>query len=213
MKKITLLIALIISTICYGQQGKKLLDDVAKKVKSYHNVYIEFEHQLKNDDAKIDRTSRGNATLKNDLYHFEYMGVEQIFDGKKVYMIIHDDEEVIIKNPNSNNDITTLSPSKMLTFYENGFTYEMGKLENIKGRKIQYVKLIPIDSDTEFKNVLVGIDNNTKNIYKIIENGKEGTVTTYTISKFSTNQSISDKLFTFDKEKFESKGYDITEPK
>ena len=52
-----------------------------------------------------------------------------------------------------------------------------------------------------------------KHIYKVIETGKDDTVTTVTISKFATNQSISNKLFTFDKSKFEDKGYDITEPK
>ncbi len=213
MKKVSVVIALLISTLGFSQDGKKLLDEVAKKVNSYHNIYVEFDHKLKNEAAKLDRTSRGNATLKKDLYHFNYMGVEQLFDGQKVYLIIHEDEEVIIKKPNNNEDVTTLSPSKMLTFYEKGFTYEMDILQNVKGRKIQYVKLTPINSDSDLKQILVGVDNRTKHIYKIIETGIDDTVTTYTISKFDTNQSISDKLFTFDKDKFESKGYDITEPK
>lgn len=213
MKKIALLIFLFTSTFTFSQDAKSLLDDVANKVKSYDNIYIEFEHKLYNEAAKMNKVTRGNATLKNDLYHFEYMGIEQLFDGKKVYMIIHEDEEVIIKKPNNTSDITTLSPSKMLTFYEDGFTYDMDKLETVKGRKIQYVKLTPIDSESDLKHILLGVDNKTKHIYKVIETGNDDTETTYTISKFNTNQSISNKLFTFDQEKFDSKGYDITEPK
>ena len=82
------------------------------------------------------------------------MGVEQLFDGEKVYMIIHEDEEVIVKKPNNSGDVTTLSPSKMLTFYESGFTYKMDILQNVKGRKIQYVKLTPTNSDSELKQIL-----------------------------------------------------------
>lgn len=213
MKKIVLLIFLFTTTISFSQDAKKLLDQVAQKVNSYENVYIEFQHKLDNPIANIHQETKGNATLKKELYHFNYMGVEQLFDGEKVYMIIHEDEEVIVKKPNNSNDATTLSPSKMLTFYENGFTYQMDILQKVRGRKIQYVKLVPVNNDSDLKYILLGVDNVTKHIYKVIETGKDDTVTTYTISKFITNQSISNKLFTFDKEKFDSKGYDITEPK
>jgi len=211
-KKGTLLIFLLITSFGFSQNAKALLDDVAKKVQSYDNIYIEFEHKLDNSVANIHQETHGNATLKEELYHFNYMGVEQLFDGNKVYMIIHEDEEVIVKQPNTD-DETSITPSKFLTFYEKGFTYKMDILQNVKGRKIQYVKLIPIDSESDLKYILLGIDNVTKHIYKVIETGKDDTVTTVTISKFATNQSISNKLFTFDKSKFENKGYDITEPK
>ncbi len=213
MKKLTFFAFVFISTIGFSQNAKTLLNEVAQKVKSYDNIYIEFQHKLDNSDANIHQETKGNATLKGDLYHFNYMGIEQLFDGKKVYMIIHEDEEVIIKQADNQQDATTLTPSKFLTFYEKGFTYKMDALKNIKGREIQFVKLIPIDSNSELKNILLGIDNGTKHISKVIQNGKDGTITTLTISKFATNQSISNKLFTFDLEKFDSKGYDITEPK
>ncbi|AOW19950.1 LolA family protein [Urechidicola croceus] len=212
MKKLAVLVFLFTSALGFSQSAKQLLDDVAQKVKSYDNIYIEFEHKLDNTIANLHQETHGNATLKNDLYRFNFMGIEQLYDGKKIFMIIHEDEEVIIKQPNSE-DQSTITPSKMLTFYENGYTYELDILQNVNGRKIQYIKLIPIDSDSEMAHVLLGIDSVTKHIYKVIETGKDDTTTTITISKFDTNMPISNKLFTFDKEKFDSKGYDITEPK
>ncbi len=212
MKKIVILIFALISSISYSQDAKALLDDVAQKVKSYDNIYIEFEHKLDNRIANLHQEAKGNSTLQGDLYHFNYMGAQHMYDGTKIYMIIHEFEEVVIKEPNTD-DETSITPSKMLTFYENGFTYDMDILQNVNGRKIQFVKLTPINSDSEMKSVLLGIDSVTKHIYKVIETGKDDTVTTITISKFVTNQPISDKLFTFDKEKFTAKGYDITEPK
>lgn len=212
MKKYLFLLFITFTAIGFGQDAKALLDDVADKVKSYDNVYIEFEHKIDNEEADIHQANNGNATLKDDLYHFEYLGVEQFFDGVKIYMIVHEDEEVVIKQPNSE-DETTLTPSRMFTFYESGFTYEMDIVQKVKGKKMQFVKLTPTDTESELKHVLVAINKKTKHIYRVIETGKDGTVTTYTISKFRTNQAISDSLFTFDHKVFEEKDYYISEPK
>ena len=44
----------------------------------------------------------------------------------------------------------------------------MDIVQNVKGRKIQYVKLIPIDSNSEIKNVLLGFDVKTNHIDNLI---------------------------------------------
>jgi hypothetical protein len=51
--------------------------------------------------------------------------------------------------------------------------------------------------------VLLGIDNNTKHIYKLIEIGKNGTKTILTVNSFKTNEALSKTLFTFDASKYE----------
>ena len=86
----------------------------------------------------------------------------------------------------------------MLKFYEEGYTYEMDIAQNVKGRKIQYVKLNPIDTNSEIKHVLLGIDANSKHIYNLIEIGKNGTKTTLTVNSFKTDEPLSKTLFTFD---------------
>ena len=217
MKKIAFfLIITQLSISVFSQnsnKAKSLLDEVAKKVEAYENIYIEFNHKFDNSDADIHQETRGSVTLKNDLYHLNYMGTEQIFDGVKTYLIIHEDEEVIIQSPSENSE-EALTPSKMFSFYKNGYTYEMGELKIIKGIKIQYVKLTPIDSNSEIMKVLVGIDVKTKHIYNVIEIGKNSTITTLEVRTFKTNQPISEKLFIFDLSKYrDQKKYTISEPK
>ncbi|WP_456463525.1 LolA family protein [Lutibacter sp.] len=217
MKKITLILIILLSISGFSQNANKaktLLDEVAKKVEAYKNIYIEFNHKFDNTEADIHQETRGNVTLKGDLYHLNYMGTEQIFDGKKVYLIIHEDEEVIIQKPSNDEHDETLTPSVMFSFYKNGYTYKMGELKSVKGIKIQYVDLTPIDSNSEIKSVLIGIDVKTKHIYNVIEVGKNGTVTTLEIRTFKTNQPISEKLFIFDTAKYrDQKKYTISEPK
>ena len=90
----------------------------------------------------------------------------------------------------------------VLSFYEEGYTYKMDIIQTVKGRKIQYVKLNPIDTNSEIKHVLLGIDATTKHIYNLIEVGKNGTKTTLTVNSFKTDEPISKTLFTFDKSKY-----------
>lgn len=216
MKKILVLaIIAFVSISAFSQNStdaKKLLDDVAAKVESYKNIKIEFKHSLDNFEADVHQETRGNVTLQGDLYHLNYMGTEQIFDGEKTYLIIHEDEEVIIQNPTSNED--NLTPSKMFSFYKNGYTYKMDKLETIKGVKIQYVLLTPTDTQSEVSSIKVGVDVKTNHIYNIIETGNNNTITTLEVRSFKTNQPISEKLFIFDQAKYkDQKKYTISEPK
>jgi hypothetical protein len=51
----------------------------------------------------------------------------------------------------------------------------MDILQDVRGRKIQYIKLIPSNLKDQRKEILLGIDVQTKHIYNLIEMGKNGT--------------------------------------
>jgi len=156
---------------------------------------------LVNLEEDINQETRGNVILQGDKYLLNILGITRIFDGKTLYSISPEDEEVTISSENSQ-DENTITPSKMLSFYENGYNYKMDIIQNVNGRKIQYVKLTPIDSNTEINHVLLGIDINTKHIYNLIEVGSNKTKTTLTVNSFKTNEPLSKTLFTFDKTKY-----------
>lgn len=184
-----------------AQKAKSLLDEVSAKIKSYENITIEFKYALNNSKENINQESKGNVTLKGNLYHLNFMGVTKIFDGKKVYTIVPEDEEISIsKFDDSDKDAVT--PNKMLTFFNSGFKYSWDIVQNVKGRKIQYVKLVPISSKDQRKEVLIGIDVQTKHIYNLIEIGKNGTRTTLTVNSFKTDQPLSKNHFTFTESKY-----------
>ena len=211
MKKVVVLFVFLVTTsVSYAQSSEKakaLLDEVYAKVKSYDNIFVDFKFDLSNTEAGIKQETRGDVTLSGDKYIFNYLGAQQLYDGNKVYTVVPENEEVTIEDQSE--DENAMTPSKMLTFYKSGHNYEMDILQNVQGRKIQYVKLTPIDSDNEIKYRLLGIDQETKHIYKLIETGKNGTKTTITVNSFKTNQPLSQTLFTFDTSKYEDKGYYI----
>jgi len=190
-----------------SEKAKSLLDDVYNKVQGYDNIFVDFKYVLNNQEAGINDETRGDVTMQGDKYVANFFGAQQIYDGSKVYTIVPENEEVTIEDKSEDDD--TITPSKMLTFYKQGHTYKWDILQNIQGRKIQFIKLIPIDTNTEISSILLGIDAETKHIYKVIETGKNETMTTITVNSFKTNQPLSKTLFTFDEDKYKDEGYYI----
>ena len=205
MKNVLIICAFILSAQLSAQndaKAKALLTEVSAKVKSYKNISINFKYVLENSAENIKQETRGDVVMAGDKYRLNILGITRIFDGTKLYSISPEDEEVSISKEDSD-ETNSITPSKMLSFYEEGFKYKMDIIQNAYGRKIQYVKLTPIKSDSEIKSILLGIDNSTKNIYKLIETGKNGTKTILTVNSFKTNEALSKSLFTFDASKYE----------
>lgn len=203
-KKLLLIAALLFFSFSIQAQDKKakeLLDQVTAKVKSYNTIVIDFKYSLNNAKENINQDSKGNVTMKGNQYVLNFMGVTKIFDGKKTYTIVPEDEEITISKVNEKDD-NAITPSKMLTFFNTGYKYNMDILQNVKGRKIQYIKLVPTNSKDQRKEVLLGIDIQTKHIYNLIEVGKKGTKTTLTVNSFKTNQPLSKNQFTFAESKY-----------
>jgi hypothetical protein len=139
--------------------------------------------------------------MKDNQYVLNFMGITKIFDGKKTYTIVPEDEEITISSFNEKND-SAITPSKMLTFFNSGYKYAMDILQDVRGRKIQYIKLIPTNAKDQRKEILLGIDVQTKHIYNLIEIGKKGTKTTLTVNSFKTNQPLSKNQFIFAENKY-----------
>jgi outer membrane lipoprotein-sorting protein len=205
---ITICIALFTLTTVSAQGAKSLLDDVSEKVKSYDNIKIDFKYTLNNTKEKVKQETRGNVTLQGENYLLNMLGTTRIFDGTSIYNIVPEDEEVTISSYDSQDD-KEITPSRMLTFYEKVYRYKMDILQNVKGRKIQFIKLIPIDSNAEIKDILLGIDLQTKHIFKLIQTDSQGTQFTITVNSFKTNQPLSKTLFNFDETKYVEDGYYI----
>ncbi len=207
MRKILLLIFGFYS-LGYSQvisDAEILLNKVSDNIKSYDNIYINYAYTLKNLEEDINQTNNGSFVTENDNWRFEMLGVTRIFDGNKLYSISPDDEEVTISSQDPE-DETTITPNKMLYFYEEGYYFEMDESRFIGNgefrKKIQYVKLTPKDSEAEIKYILLGIDTEFNQIYEVIETGKNETVTTISIVDFEFNLPLDKSLFVFEKEKY-----------
>ena len=213
MKKQYLIIAFFVFfTQLYAQNnaGKALLDKVHDNIKSFKNVVIDFDYTLENKAENVKQTNAGKASLEGEKYRVDLFGTTQIFDGSKTYTIVPDNEEVNISN-NEENSENTITPSKFYSFYQNGYTFKMLGAKSEGTKKLEFVQLNPIDTDSDKKKILIGIDSKKNQIENITETGKNGTQTILSVKKFLSNQTLPEDTFKFDSKKYTSLGYLIND--
>ncbi len=207
MNKIFLLLISICSFAWSQDASKVLLKEVSDKLLAQENISLQFNYTLFNAEANINQETSGKVQLKGEKYRFEYLGIIQLNDTKNTYTIVPENEEVtIVSNENAGSE---MNPAKILNFYNEGYLFQWDIAQNIGNRKIQYIKLVPIDSSSDIAYILLGIDNQKKEVYKVIETGKNGTQTTITITKYETNTNLAPNLFSFEEKKYIDLGYYI----
>ena len=207
----SLFVSCILSVQLFAQdQSKVLLDRLSQKVLSHQNIQIAFDYVLDNKDAGVQQKTAGKLILKGKNYRFEMLGAIQIFDGKKVYTIVDDNEEVTVEAPQKS-DASELSPQDLIQFYKQGYTYKWDIEQPVGNRKIQYIKLTPIASKSSLQSILLGIDTKNLEIYKVIQTGKNGTKTTLTVQSWKVNQPLAANALLFDRAYYTKKGYYISE--
>jgi len=197
--KITFFLVLIGTSVAAQNRdpkAKSLLSEVKSTISGYQNVYISFKYVLENEEENIYQETKGEVTLKEEKYVLDILGIKRIFDGNNLYTISLEDEEVTISSY-INEIENTITPNNLLSFFDEGYNYKLDILQNKYGIEIQYIKLTPIDSNSEIKYVLLGIETNSKHIYNLIEIGKNNSRTTLTVLNFKFNIPLLKSFFSF----------------
>ena len=204
MKKKIFLFILLLSHPLLSQNteaARKLLDEVSGKISSFKNMKFDFTYVLENRPENIRQETNGSVTISKDLYRINFLGFEQLFDGKMTYTIIPENEEITISYPEEELEFG-INPSKILTIYKKDYAYQWDIKQNVMGTPVQFIKLIPNEEKKELKYLLLGIDMRTKLIYRLIEIGRYDTRTTLTLKNIKTNINLRDDFFLFDKNKY-----------
>ena len=203
MKIKLLLITLIffLSTPSWSQtslEAKDLLGKASKKLDSYNSFELEFSYVLNNRIEQINQESKGKVTVSGDRYKLNFLDAIQLFDGKTIYTIVPENEEITLIKPTDDDEDFIFNPTNLLSFYKEGYDYHWDISQKIKGKNIQFIKLMPTVDDSNIKSILVGIDIFENHIYRLIEVGLNGTITTLTINSMEINKKLSSDFFVFD---------------
>ena len=203
MKIKLLLVTLIffLSTHSWSQtslEAKDLLEKASGKLDSYISFELEFSYVLNNRIEQINQESKGKVTVSGDRYKLNFLDAIQLFDGETIYTIVPENEEITLIKPTDDDEDFMFNPTNLISFYKEGYDYHWDILQNVQGRSIQFVKLIPTTEDSDVKSILVGIETTTNHIYKIIEVGLNGTITTLTIKNIDVNKPLPLNFFVFE---------------
>lgn len=202
---LTTLTLFLISVSTYAQNAKELLDQVSNTYIKIPTYYIKFEVK----ESGNSKAETGEVYAAKEKYNLNVMGINQIYDGKTLYTVSKEDKEVTVSAPSKDSD-DLLTPVKILGMYKTGYKYELEKTSTVNGDKIQFIKLTPT-GNSEIKSISVGINTKNKTLYQYKENHKNGGSRTITVKDYLENLIIPKPLFKFDKSKYESDGYIVTQ--
>jgi len=177
-------------------EAQKLLELASKKMESYDNIRFEFSYVLNNRVEQINQENSGEVTVADEKYRLNFLDAIQLFDGKTLYTIVPENEEITVTEAEETEDFG-INPKELLEFYKEGYDYHWDISQRVKGKKIQFVKLIPTQDDGGIKSLLIGIDTQENHIYKLIEVGDNGTITTLTINNMNVDNPLPENFFVF----------------
>lgn len=209
MKKyiyIALLFTFSFSLQAYSQDSKAkgILTKLGDKTKNAKTITAEFKSTLSNKAESIEESRKGKLLSAGDKYHIYLDDMEVITDGKLVWTILSDAEEVQVNVVPEEGDMADFSnPTKIATLWEKGFKYEYKNEESINGAKVHLIQLYPENPDErDFHTLKLYIDQLNHTLKKIVVKGKTGTDIIYEITTISFDKPIADKIFNFVKTDF-----------
>lgn len=197
MKKI-LTIILCATTIALSAQNKKA-DDILKmatdKLNSFETVEVDFTYDLINPEGETNESGEGTLLISGEKYRLGIVGQQVICDGTTIWTYIEDAEEVQI-NEVVEDEEDAISPSNLLTFYNNNYKAKHISEDVIGGNTVYIISLKP-NEDKNISKADLFIKKDDLQIMKVVLDDKNGGQTVYTITKFNSEKEVTEKDFSF----------------
>ena len=194
------------SFLSIGQSGshkeaKEILKKASDKIKSYENALVQFEYVFENKKAKppINQKEKGEILISKNLYFLTFMGTEQLFDGKKTYNILREDKEIQVFE--ADEDDETLTPAKILDFYQSGYSYTMGGTRKVGDKTFVTIILTP-NASAEIEYMEVEVNKATNELRSLKQVNRDGSATTFSLISLKPNQTQLANKLKFNKKDF-----------
>ena len=194
------------------EKSKAILKEVSTTNSAYKDISVSFSYTLENKEAKVNDTRDGSLTLAGNKFHLQLMGQDIYSDGKIVWYVMKDDQEVHIKSIEDFKGETELDPANFFSQYDKGFKSQFHSDETKEGKSLSVVDLFPEDPGKKpYSRIRMGIDKKTNHIVYSKTFGKDGTDYLLQIKSMKTNSGIPTTAFVFSQESFEKKGFDVVD--
>jgi outer membrane lipoprotein-sorting protein len=198
--------ALLMVTSVMAQQdpkAKEILDKLSETTRSYKTIQIEFSFTLENKKNKVAQTNEGEIVLKGKSYrlHMPVHSMEIYCDGATTWSYMTDAKECNITGAEDDKE-GGLNPASIFTIYEKGYNYTYIGEENLAGKVVQVIDLLPVDKSKEVAKVRLFVDKAKSQIAKAQTVNKDGSTYVLVLKSMKTNAEFKDEYFKFDKSKY-----------
>ena len=173
--------------------GIQVLEEVMNNAMKIENSYYKFNITSENENDLFPLS--GELYIKKEKYFIDTEEIDQIFDGDKLYTIIHENEEIIVTS--DLNTFFNFTPKQIFNFFKDDFEIE---IKNSQGVSYNLIARNLIQENLVYEII---IDSNLLSIKKIeIKNRDNLTLSSFLTLSYKFNLSLPSSLFKFDKNKY-----------
>ena len=173
--------------------GIQVLEEVMNNAMNIENSYYKFNITSENENDLFPIS--GELYIKKEKYFIDTEEIDQIFDGDKLYTIIHENEEIIVTS--DSNTFFNFTPKQIFNFFKDDFEIVIEETQDFSWNLIARNL---IQEDLVYKII---IDSNLLSIKKIdIKNRDNVILSSFLTLSYKYNLPLPSSLFKFDKNKF-----------
>ncbi|MCD4724074.1 MAG: outer membrane lipoprotein carrier protein LolA [Bacteroidales bacterium] len=200
-KSIIVFFSLLVSITAFPQskKAKAIIEEITEKTQSYKSVEFEFTFTYEDPSNGDDVSEQGKLIISGDKYILDIEGQKVICDGKTIWTYIEDAWEVQINTIEE--DDGSITPSKLLTTYNEEYKARLLKEFNKDGVQYQKIELKP-EEGKKWVKLEVIIDADKKQFSEISIFDKNGGKIHYKIDTCTPNINITDDDFLFKTEDY-----------
>lgn len=199
-----ILMAILFFGVAFGQdeKAKAILDKVSKKTKAYKTISIEFDLTISGEGVSEPITEKGKAYLSGDKYKVELDDQDIYCDGVTLTTHLKEDEECYTSSVAENEEEGVVSPTEILTIWEDGYKYKYIKETTFNGIPVHHINIFPKDpASSKYFAIILKIDIAKNEVVSALIKGKDGVNMRYTLTKFEHDKDLPDATFVFDRAK------------
>ena len=173
--------------------GIQILEEVMNNAMKIKDANYSFKITSENENDLFPIS--GELYIKKEKYFIDTEEIDQIFDGDKLYTIIHENEEIIVTS--DSNTFFNFTPKQIFNFFKDDFEIE---IEESQDFSFNLIARNLIQEDLFYKII---IDSNLLSIKRIdIKNRDNLILSSFLTLSYKYNLSLPSSLFKFDKNKF-----------
>lgn len=188
-------------SVAQDSKAQGVLDKLSTKMKGLKSFYIEFSASIKNSETGTNQNEIGKGWVKGNKFSASYGDNTIISNGMKTWTVVK--EEKSVYESDATDDEDAVNPKKLMTIWENGFKNKYIKEDKISGESVHVIDLYPKNpTKADYHTIVLFISKGDVELKKAIMKGKDGTVMTYSLTKFQENPDVEDSKFVFDKKKY-----------
>ena len=173
--------------------GIQVLEEVMNNAMKIKDANYSFKITSENENDLFPIS--GELYIKKEKYFIDTEEIDQIFDGDKLYTIIHENEEIIVTS--DSNTFFNFTPKQIFNFFKDDFEIETEESQDFS---LNLIARNLVQEDLFYKII---IDSNLLSIKRIdIKNRDNLILNSFLTLSYKYNLSLPSSLFKFDKNKF-----------